>query len=108
MNRREFNAGMLAAPLLEFLASTARAQSSSGARPKVGMLIHNDMILLDLVGPLTVFNIMQAELYLVSRTMQPVIPDVQVPITPSVTFDNSPKAFDVLFVPGASKARWTQ
>ena len=61
------------------------------------------MILLDLTGPLTVFNIMQADVHLVAKTMQPVTTDVRLLIAPTESFETSPKAFDVLFVPGGLK-----
>jgi cyclohexyl-isocyanide hydratase len=103
MNRRDFNSCVLAAPLLQLLASSSQAQPTSAARFKIGMLMHDDMILLDLVEPLTVFNIMQAEVHLIARDLRPVIPDVQILITPTDTFETAPKAFDVLFVPGGLK-----
>jgi cyclohexyl-isocyanide hydratase len=103
MNRREFNVALLAAPLLELLAADVHAQPADATRPKVGMLIHDDMILLDLVGPLTIFNIMQADVHLIARSMQPVISEVRISVAPTDSFDNAPKAFDVLFVPGGLK-----
>jgi hypothetical protein len=46
------------------------------------MLIYSDMIMLDLTGPLTVFNIMQAEVHLIAKTMQPATTDVGLPVAP--------------------------
>jgi cyclohexyl-isocyanide hydratase len=100
MDRREFNATLFAASFLNLMGATAHAQPAPASRPRVGMLVYSDMILLDLVGPLTVFNIMQAEVHLIAKTLQPVIPDVRVPIAPTADFETSPKAFDILFVPG--------
>ncbi|UFZ02614.1 DJ-1/PfpI family protein [Bradyrhizobium ontarionense] len=67
------------------------------------MLVYNDMILLDLVGPLTAFNMLQADVRLIARSMQPIIPDVRIPIAPTDTFETSPTSLDVLFVPGGLK-----
>lgn len=103
MNRRDFAAAALAAPLLQLFAHSVHGQSKPNGRLKVGMFIYDDMIMLDLVGPLTVFNIMQAEVHLISRSTQPVIPDVRIPIAPTDTFETSPKVLDVLFVPGGLK-----
>ena len=103
MNRRDFASLTLAAPLFQLLASPLRAQSSSVNRPKIGMLVYNDMILLDLVGPLTAFNMMQADVHLIARSLQPINPDVRIPIAPTDTFETSPTSLDVLFVPGGLK-----
>ncbi|MGV7216704.1 DJ-1/PfpI family protein [Bradyrhizobium sp. UFLA05-112] len=103
MDRREFNATLAAASLLNLVAPAALAQPASPARPRVGLLIHSDMILLDLAGPLTVFSIMQAEVHLIGKTEQPVMTDVRLPVAPTVTFQNAPKLFDVVFVPGGLK-----
>ena len=100
MDRREFGAALVAASFLNLAGAPARAQSAPSSRPRVGMVLYPDMILLDLVGPLTVFNIMQAEVHLIAKTLQPVVPDVRVPIAPTADFQTSPGAFDVLFVPG--------
>jgi cyclohexyl-isocyanide hydratase len=64
------------------------------------MLVHPMMVLQDLVGPLTVFNMMRAEIHLVWKTRDPVMSEVGVPITPSTTFGECPQQLDVLFSPG--------
>ncbi|MGX1164367.1 cyclohexyl-isocyanide hydratase [Bradyrhizobium sp. USDA 372] len=103
MDRREFNATLAAVSLLNFVAPPALAQLASPTRPRVGLLIHSDMILLDLAGPLTVFSIMQADVHLIAKTEQPVITDVRLPVAPTATFQSAPQMFDVLFVPGGLK-----
>lgn len=103
MDRREFNATLAAASLLNLLAPAALAQPAPSGRLKVGLVIYSDMILLDLAGPLTAFNIMQADVQLVAKTEQAVMTDVRLPVAPTVTFETAPKAFDVLFVPGGLK-----
>jgi cyclohexyl-isocyanide hydratase len=102
MDRREFNATLAAASLINLLAPAALAPASS-ARPKVGFLIYPDMIMLDLVGPLTVFSIMQADIHLIAKTAQPVMTDVRLPVAPTASFETAPKVLDVLFVPGGLK-----
>jgi putative intracellular protease/amidase len=103
MDRRTFNAGLAAASLAGVLAPAVRAQQTPANRPRVGMLIHPDMILLDLTGPLTVFNILQADVHLIGKTPQPVMTDVRLPVAPTANFDTAPKSLDVLFVPGGLK-----
>jgi hypothetical protein len=78
--RRVANSRANAAP-----AATG-SEAGSGlepARPKVGMLVYPEMILLDLVGPQTVLSIAMTEIYLIGRTHDPVMTDVGVPITPT-------------------------
>ena len=68
--------------------------------PKVAMLIHPKMVAFDLIGPMTVFNIMRFDVQLVWKDKTPVSTDVRIPITATQTFDECPKDVDVLFVPG--------
>jgi cyclohexyl-isocyanide hydratase len=67
------------------------------------MLVHPDMILLDLVGPQTVFSIAMADIHLVWKNLDPVATDVGLPVTPNTTFATCPTDLDVLFVPGGLK-----
>lgn len=69
-------------------------------RPVIAMLVHPKMVLQDLVGPMTVFNLMMSEIHLVWKSLEPVMTEIGVPITPSTTFADCPKDVDVLFVPG--------
>jgi putative intracellular protease/amidase len=103
MDRREFNVALGAATLAGLFASRAEAQQPAARRPTVGMLVHNDMILLDLTGPLTVFNILQADVHLIGKSRQPVATDVGLPVAPTDSFETAPEALDVLFVPGGLK-----
>src|SRR5437899_779481 len=108
MNRRDLNATLASAAWLAALGSlpalaqSSRARSDAG-RPRVGLLIHPDMILLDLVGPLTVFSLMMAETHLVWKTQEPMPTDLGIPLTPTSTFESCPADLDVLFVPGGLK-----
>src|SRR3954466_13955763 len=103
MDRREFSATVAAASLLNLIAPAARAQKPSPPRLRVGMLIYSDMIMLDLTGPLTVFNIMQADVQLIAKLHRPVMTDVRLAVAPTVSFETALDAFDVLFVPGGLK-----
>jgi len=67
------------------------------------MVVHPDMVLLDLIGPQTVLAIAGAEIHLVWKDQKPVTTDVGVPITATTTFADCPKDLDVLFVPGGLK-----
>lgn len=100
MDRREFSqaavAGTLAATLLGQLA---RAQN--GASPiHVTALIHDNMVMMDLVGPLTVFNLLRADINLVSQTGAAVSTEVGIPVAPTASYASATRETDVLFVPG--------
>ena len=69
-------------------------------RPKMALLVHPQMVMQDLIGPLTVFNMMQAEIHLVWKTLSPVMSEVGIPVIPSTTFADCPHDLDVLFSPG--------
>ena len=68
--------------------------------PKVAMLVYPNMVALDLIGPLTVLNILRCDVQLVWKDLRPVATDVGIPITPTRTFASAASALDVLFVPG--------
>ncbi|SET64562.1 Transcriptional regulator GlxA family, contains an amidase domain and an AraC-type DNA-binding HTH domain [Pseudomonas sp. NFR09] len=72
----------------------------AGPKLKIAMLVHPRMVLLDLVGPQTVFNIIGSDIYLVAKTLAPVSTDVGIDIVPDMVFDDCPHDLDVLFVPG--------
>lgn len=67
---------------------------------KVGMLVYPRMILLDLVAPMTVLNILRADIQLIGKTTEPASTDVGLPISPHVDFSSAEKDVDILFVPG--------
>jgi len=102
MDRRRFNAALAAASLtsLSALKAGAQQQTAQQAKPRIGMLVYSDMIMLDLTGPLTVFNILQGDIRLIAKTKEPVPTDLGLPVMPTDSFETSPSQFDVLFVPG--------
>lgn len=68
--------------------------------PKVAMLVYPKMVALDLIGPMTIFNILRFNVQLVWKDKTPVATDIGIPITPTQSFEECPKDLDVLFVPG--------
>lgn len=110
MNRRELSTALASALALSALYRGAAAQTPVEAqtlaegpasqRPSYTMLIHPDMVLQDLVGPLTVFNLTMGEIRLVWKDKSPVVSDLGLPITPTHDFGDCPQDADVLFVPG--------
>lgn len=99
MNRRDFNS-LVAMTSLGLVARSAGAAGDAEKRLTVIALIHPGMILLDLVGPLTCFNMMMADVHLAWKTMDPVRTDTGVTVAPTTTFAECPTEADVLFVPG--------
>ena len=114
MDRREFTAviplGLIATAMAGLdptiaVAQTANQQPAAPPpantpRLQIGALVYPRMILLDLAGPQTVFNLMRAEVHLVAKDRTPVQTDVGIPITPTATLEQCPADLDVLFVPG--------
>lgn len=82
------------------LYGTLEAAGVAPDRPRIAMLVHPKMVLQDLIGPLTVFNLMRAEIHLVWKDREPVMSEVGLAITPSTTLDECPEELDILFVPG--------
>ena len=101
MNRRDFGIALGALPLLSsFVRAASAAEPPQAAKPKIGMLIYPGMILQDLVGPQTVFSILQADVRLVWKDKSPVTTDIGIAVAATDTFDTCPSELDVLFVPG--------
>ena len=68
--------------------------------PKVAMLVYPRMVALDLIGPMTVFNIMRWNVQLVWKNKSLVSTDAGIPFAATRTFAETPRDLDVLFVPG--------
>lgn len=64
------------------------------------MLIHPGMVMQDLVGPLTAFNLTMGDIRLVWKDKTPVSTDVNIPVTATHDFQDCPETADVFFVPG--------
>lgn len=87
-------------------SAMAQSRNAMGAddasAPIAAMLVHPNMVLLDLVGPLTVLKILGADIHLVWKQKAPVSTDVGLPVQPTADFSECPKDVDVLFVPGGT------
>jgi cyclohexyl-isocyanide hydratase len=86
-------------------ASAAEAHADhaghGGMKPvRTAMLIHPQMVLMDLVGPMTFFSMMRGEMHLVWKDKAPVSTDVGIPIAATTAFKDCPADLDILFVPG--------
>ena len=79
---------------------SAAKEAGSPARLKVAMLIYDDMILLDLTGPMTALVLAMSDIHLVAKSRNPVRTDIGILVHPTTTFDECPDDLDVLFVPG--------
>jgi len=82
----------------------------AGPKLTIGMVVYPGMFLMDLIGPLTVFeSLMNREIYLIWKDLKPVNNThsdyaAYIPIQPTTTFKNCPTDLDVLFVPGGVPA----
>jgi cyclohexyl-isocyanide hydratase len=111
MNRRQFASAVSVG--LAATATAANVTASLGQAPvqrpapiapdkrlQVAALVYPGMILLDLVGPQTVFNLLRSDVHLVGKTRAPVRTDIGVAIGPTLAIDECPADLDLLFVPG--------
>jgi cyclohexyl-isocyanide hydratase len=123
MDRRTFNLVALLAGMFR-VTSAAKASSSGehdhatgffmqkypdlvgGDEVTIGMVVYPGMFLLDLVGPLAVFeSLLNRKIHLLWKDTQPVggtsgTSTVLIPVTPTTSFADCPKTLDLLFVPG--------
>jgi putative intracellular protease/amidase len=95
--------GPMASDAAEPEAPGRRAEGAGVPPLTIAMLVHPDMVLLDLVGPQTVFALLMAKVHLVGRHRGPISTDVGVTVSPTTTFAECPEQPDVLFVPGGLK-----
>ena len=101
MHRRDFSLGLGAAGLLLAATDRATAQTQSPRpAPSFAMLVHPKMIMIDLVGPLSVFNLTGGKIHLVGKGLTPVPTELGIAVTPTTSFAECPRDVDVLFVPG--------
>lgn len=105
MDRRELLQMMalaaVALPVMNTSPSWAHMKfAPSAPKPKFVMLVHPDMVLLDLVPALTAFQLTMGEVQLVWKSRQALPTDVGLAVTPTAVFDEIKGPVDVLFVPG--------
>lgn len=91
-----FAAGATAAPAPEPPAKKA-------GNDQIALLIFPQMTILDLIGPHFMFSsLMDANLVLVAKSLDPVTSDSGVTVLPTATFDTCPRDLTVLFAPGGT------
>lgn len=103
MNRRDFNLLFTAAGaglLLNSQGAAAQITPPAPEGPVFAMLVHPKMILLDLLGPMTVFNMTRGKVHLVWKDQAPVSTDVGIPVAATTNFKDCPRNVDVFFIPG--------
>lgn len=66
---------------------------------KIGMLIYPGVTLLDLSGPQTALA-HHGETFIVAKSLDPIVSDSGIIVTPTTTFADCPDHLDVLFAPG--------
>jgi len=92
--------------LLAPLAAAAEAPKSDQKKTgsdQIALLIFPQMTILDLIGPHFMFSsLMDAQLFLVAKSLDPVTSDSGVTILPTATFDTCPRDLTVLFAPGGT------
>ena len=90
----------LGASFAQMIGPKSGSASPTRARLQIIALIYPNMVLLDLLGPHTVFNLTNAGVHLVAKDRTPVATDVGYSIAPTTTLAESPASCDILFVPG--------
>lgn len=70
--------------------------------PKVAMLVHPNMVALDLIAPMSVLRLIRTNIMLAWKDKQPVSTELPFSITPTHSFAEIPRDVDVLFVPGGT------
>jgi cyclohexyl-isocyanide hydratase len=99
LTRRTFSAAAAAA-----VAGSIAGPAVAAAGIDIAMLVHPDMVALDLIGPQTVLGLLPgARIHLVGRTRDAVVTEIGLPIRPTTDFAGCPAAPDILFVPGGLK-----
>jgi len=113
MNRRHLaqmlGVGLLGSAFSQTVgASAAMAQAAERsflpppdyAPPKISVLVYPKMVLLDLIGPLTVFSIMQSKVELVWKDSSLLATDCPVGVTATHNFTTASQSPDVFLIPG--------
>lgn len=102
--------GLLGASMLGATGAQAQTEPKSVHKhpagpanaPSVSMLIYPGMVLLDLVGPLTVFSIMRSKIELVWKDTLPVATDCKIPVSATHDFSNASTGLDIFCIPGGT------
>jgi transcriptional regulator GlxA family with amidase domain len=100
LDRRRFGALALAGLAGSvFKRRKAHAQAVEGGL-SVTTLIYDKMVMMDLIGPLTVFNLMRARVDLISHDGGPVTTELGLDVAATAGFEEAVRKTDILFVPG--------
>lgn len=67
---------------------------------KIAIVVYPKMVLIDLVGPQTIFKLLNSDIMLVGETLAPVSTDVGIEVKPTHTLQDCSRDVDILFVPG--------
>ena len=51
----------------------------------IGMIVYSDMVMLDLIGPQTVFSMMEANVHLIGKSRAAVSTELGIQISPTAT-----------------------
>ncbi|WP_230938719.1 DJ-1/PfpI family protein [Xanthomonas translucens] len=107
LNRRDFLALAAALSAAGAFTMTVAAQDKHAGHmmpppdaPRITILVHPRMVMLDLIGPMTIFNVLGTHIDLVWKEKIPISTELGLSITPSKTFAEADEAPDVLFIPG--------
>jgi putative intracellular protease/amidase len=85
------------------VAAAPKPRQQTSGNDRIALLIFPQMTILDLIGPHFMFaSLMDAELFLVAKSLDPVASDSGVTILPTATFDTCPRDLTVLFAPGGT------
>lgn len=121
MTRRDFAIAAAAALITASVIDKARAQTASGAtqdhadhdmssmpahwmgKEQIAFLVYPQFTALDMVGPHHMLtSLMGASVHVVARTLDPVVSDAGLIVSPTKTFDQCPEDLDVICVPGGT------
>ncbi|WP_109481308.1 DJ-1/PfpI family protein [Paraburkholderia sp. C35] len=114
MDRRTFIKASTVLTASQSISATAQQHDDAAAAhmrmmntlppdaPKIAMLIYPQMVAMDLVGPLTIFNVARFDTRLVWKSTSPVMTVEGLPFAARHSFDDCPSDIDVLFVPGGT------
>jgi len=121
MTRRDFAIAAAAALTAASAIDKARAQTASGGtqnhadhdmssmpahwmgKEQIAFLVYPQFTALDMVGPHHMLtSLMGATVHVVAKTLDPVVSDAGLIVSPTKTFDQCPADLDVICVPGGT------
>jgi putative intracellular protease/amidase len=117
ISRRTLGATALSALLAQGASRIPMAEAREGSsqhshdmpahwfgKEQIAFLIYPKFTALDMVGPHHMLgSLMGASVHMVAKTMEPVVSDMRLTITPSATFETCPPDLDIICVPGGAE-----